>query len=103
MIMRRRASLAFAMVVLSATTNLSAQSEEFTSDWMSKDQFQDLFDKRAADGFYPDELQGDCQDRSERFRATWKRSSGGAFYSYTHMSKEVYQRLSANLGARGYQ
>lgn len=101
--MRRIDSLAFALFVFAGTTNVFAQPAESKSDWMSKEQFQQLFNTRSADGLYPDELEGECQGGSEKFRVAWRRAEGAPYYTYLHMSKQAYDRLDSDLRARGYR
>ncbi|MBI2317731.1 MAG: hypothetical protein HYU75_12225 [Betaproteobacteria bacterium] len=71
--------------------------------WMTSAQYQHEFDTQARKGFYPHEVQGECQSGGEKFRADWKATpSGAGFYAHHGMSRENYDRKNQEYRAKGY-
>ena len=72
--------------------------------WVTSAEFRQDFDRRAVDGLYPDEIQGQCQKGTQRYRATWKeRPVESTIYSYVGMPQELYERRDAEFRARGFE
>jgi len=60
-------------------------------EWLTSGQYQEEFEKRAREGFYPDGIEGRCEDGSEQFRAEWRGLPlGEGFQSYHAMTKEFF-------------
>ena len=73
------------------------------TEWWTPSQFQEEFNRRVGEGFYPDEIEGRCEDGSEKFRALWKGIPlGASFYTYNTMTKEDYDAKNTKLTSDGY-
>ena len=73
------------------------------TDWLTSAQYQHAFDKSVRDGFYPDKVEGRCENDSEQFRAEWKGIPLGAgFVSHHAMTKESYETRNQEYVSTGY-
>ena len=72
------------------------------AEWLTSRQYQEEFEKRAREGFYPDGIEGRCEDGNEQFRAEWKGLPLGAgFESFHAMTKEAFENKKKE-NATGY-
>lgn len=77
--------------VLSLLLSPFAVNAEAWSQWMTSAQYQQAFNRRATQGFYPDRVEGKCESGIEQFRAEWSRiPSGGRFVSHHGIDREAY-------------
>jgi hypothetical protein len=73
------------------------------SQWMTSAQYQREFDTQAKKGFYPHQVDGECQSDGEKFRADWKAIPSGAFFFAHHgMTRQDYDRRNQEYGSKGY-
>ncbi len=94
---------AIAVVVVAAILAVIAYRSVPGSQWMTSAQFQREFDARAQKGFYPHQLEGECQSDGEKFRADWKANPSGAFfYAYYGMTRQDYDRRNQEYSSKGY-
>ena len=94
---------ATAVVVVAAILAVIAYRTVPGSQWMTSAQFQREFDARAQKGFYPPEVDGECQSGGENFRADWKGIPPGAFfYAHYGMTKQDYDRSNQEYPSKGH-
>ncbi|TSA44525.1 MAG: hypothetical protein D4R56_07040, partial [Deltaproteobacteria bacterium] len=92
-----------AVVVVAAILAVNAYRTVPGSQWMTSAQFQREFDTRAQKGFYPHEVDGECQSDGEKFRADWKAiPSGASFFAHHGMTKQDYDRRNQEYPSKGY-
>lgn len=73
------------------------------SPWMTSAEHQREFDARAKKGFYPHEVDGQCQSDGERFRAEWRTiPSGTSFLAHHGMTGQDHARRNQDYAAKGY-
>lgn len=73
------------------------------SEWMSSYQYQQEFNAKSQNGFYPSLVEGKCTSAGERFRVEWKTIPPGAFFASHHgLSKETYESTNAYYSSQGY-
>jgi len=94
---------ATAVVVVAAILAVIAYRTVPGSQWMTSAQFQREFDARAQKGFYPHEVEGECQSDGEKFRAEWKAiPSGASFFAHHGMTRQDYERRNQEYPSKGY-
>ena len=72
-------------------------------EWMTAAQYQQAFNKRAREGFYPEKVEGRCEGSSEQFHVEWKGIPLGArFVSHHAITKERYERKNQEYVSKGY-
>jgi len=89
----------------SSTTAQPAKVErsEQKAEWLTAAQYQQAFNKRVRDGFYPSKIQGRCESGSEQFHAAWKPIPlGTGFISHHGLPKESYERRNQAYVSKGY-
>ena len=71
--------------------------------WLTGDQYQEAFDKRLENGFYPDRLEGRCENGYQRFHAEWKRIPPSTdFISHHGITKEIYDGKRQEYEPQGF-
>ena len=97
------AAVVTVMVVVAAILAVNAYRTVPSSQWMTSAQYQREFDTRARKGFYPHEVEGECQSDGEKFRADWKATpSGATFFAHHGMTRQDYDRRNQEYGSKGY-
>ena len=96
-------TVVIAMVVVAAILAVIAYRAVPGSQWMTAAQYQREFDTRAQKGFYPHEVEGECQSDGEKFRADWKAIPPGAsFFAHHGMTRQDYARRNQEYPSKGY-
>ncbi|CAB1081825.1 hypothetical protein D1AOALGA4SA_9468 [Olavius algarvensis Delta 1 endosymbiont] len=73
------------------------------TEWLTSAQYQRAFDKQVQDGFYPDIVNGRCENNSDQFHAKWKSIPLGArFISHHAMTKKSYERKASQYVSKGF-
>jgi len=73
------------------------------SPWMTSAQYQREFEARGPQGFYPHEVDGECQSGVEKFRPDWKAiPAGAAFFAHHGMTRQDYERRDQEYRSKGY-
>lgn len=102
-VLGRNAAILVVIVVAAAILAIYAYRPVPDSRWMTSAQYQREFDTRARKGFYPHEVEGECQRDGEKFRADWKATpSGATFYAHHGMTRQDYDRSNQEYGSKGY-
>ena len=92
-----------AAVVVAAVLAFIAYPTEPRHQWMTSAQYQREFDTRAQKGFYPHEVEGECQSDGEKFRADWRAiPSGASFLAHHGMTRQDYDRRNHEYPTKGY-
>ena len=95
--------VAIVVVVVAAVLGVKAYHSVPDSQWMTSAQYQREFDTWVREGFYPNELDGQCQSDGEKFRADWKViPSGATFFAHHGMTRQDYERRSQEYHSNGY-
>lgn len=96
---------AVAIVVVAVAAVLAAKAYRAVpgAQWMTSAQYQREFDARARDGFYPHQLEGECQSGAEKFRADWKAiPPGAAFLAHHGMTRQDYERRDQEYRSKDF-
>lgn len=72
-------------------------------EWMTLQQYQEVFDKQVKDGLYPHKLEGRCENGREKFRAEWKGFPLGSegFVSHHGVTREFYELKNQEYTSMG--
>lgn len=73
------------------------------SKWLTSAQYQQVFNKQVRDGFYPEKVEGRCENGSEQFRAAWNGIPlDVTFVAHHAMTKQFYEGKNLKYGSLGY-
>jgi hypothetical protein len=96
-------TVAIAVLAVAAFLAASAERTAPGSPWLTSAQFQREFDTLAPQGFYPGEVEGQCQTDGEKYRADWKAIPSGAyFFAYYGMTLPSYELKDQEYRSQGY-
>ena len=96
-------TVAIGVVVVAAIIAFNAYHSVPQFQGMTSAQYQREFDTRAQKGFYPHEVEGECQSDGEKFRAEWKAiPSGASFFAHHGMTRQDYERRNQEYPSKGY-
>jgi polyglycine hydrolase-like protein len=96
-------AIAIVAVAVAALLTVNAYRTGPGSQWMTSAQYQREFDTRAQKGFYPHEVEGECQSDGDKFRADWKPiPSGASFFAHHGMTRQDYDRRNQEYPSKGY-
>ncbi len=71
--------------------------------WMTSAQFQQVFDRKVADGFYPYEIDGKCENGYEQFSAKWTGLPLGWYFYARHGAFEApFERFNQDYLSKGF-
>src|SRR6266700_2438442 len=74
---------------------------EKEKEWFTASEYQQIFDKKLKDGFYPAEVRGKCANDVEQFHAEWGGLPlGFGFESHHAVTKEFYDQRNQQLTAQ---
>ncbi len=90
-------------IILSLLLSPIAVNAGNWSEWMTSAQYQQEFNTRANEGFYPHTVDGKCQSGIEEFRAEWwKIPSGDSFWSHHGIDRGTYDSKNQEYTSKGY-
>lgn len=72
-------------------------------NWMTRAQYQAMFDRMLKEGFYPYEVHGKCEDGYEQFSAKWTGLPWGwKFYARSGTLKEQHDQYNEEYLSMGF-
>ncbi|HEY5894736.1 MAG TPA: toll/interleukin-1 receptor domain-containing protein [Chthoniobacterales bacterium] len=76
---------------------------EGSAEWLTAAQYQQAFDKKAEEGFYPYKVEGRCENESEQFRVEWKGIPLDAeFVSHHAITREFFETKNREYTSMGF-
>jgi hypothetical protein len=86
-----------------STTNATSPEESGKGEWMSSAQYQQEFNTKSQNGFYPILVEGKCQNDGEKFHAEWKTIPPGTSFASRHgINKETYESANSDYVSQSY-
>jgi len=96
-------TVAIVVAVAAGILALNSYRSAPSSQWMTSAQYQREFDTWGQKGFYPHQVEGECQSGGEKFRADWRAiPPGAAFFAHHGMTGRDYERREQEYRSRGY-
>ena len=96
-------SVAIAVLAVAALVAFDFNRTARAAQWLTSAQFQREFDTVAPRGFYPGEVEGQCQADGEKYRADWKvQPEGAPFFAYFGMTLQNYELKDKEYRSQGY-
>lgn len=96
-------TVALIVAVAAGILALKSYRSAPSTQWMTSAQYQREFDAWGPKGFYPHEVEGECQSGGEKFRADWRAiPAGAAFFAHHGMTERDYERREQEYRSRGY-
>ena len=92
--------------VVGEKTLPSAGQQNPFSDWLSRQDYQSLFQSKVAQGLYPSTVEAQITDGSLKFRARFSARPNNttfAFYSFHGISKSEYTRKTTSFKQAGFR
>jgi hypothetical protein len=90
-------------IFLSGASKLIPLDSGHTKDWLTSDEYQQAFDERVKNGYYPVSVKGRCAGDVEQFHVEWKgRPIDAGFASFHAMTKDLYEQKNQEYSAQGY-
>lgn len=73
------------------------------AEWLTSAQYQQAFNRKVREGFYPDKVEAKCESGYEQFHVEWKgRPLGADFFSHHGVTKEFYESINQKYVSNGY-
>ena len=92
-----------ALVAAAALVLVNAAIADGQAEWLTSAQYQQIFNKQVREGFYPERVEGRCENGSEQFHAAWKGVPlDVSFYAQHAMTKEFYEGKNLQYSSLGY-
>jgi hypothetical protein len=102
----QKINLALYTVILTLTITLAnAKEAEIRSDWVSNNDFEQIFDDAAEKQYYAHRVEGRLHKGKVQYRGTFKPAFKQLkrWYSYHGMPEDKYQERAAWFAEKGYK